>query len=60
MILGAVWKIFPLSLLKYVKIRWTLVQLKQFKKIKPLSECNFPHFTLESKYQTLLYNTTSI
>ena len=28
------------------------VQLKQFKKIKPLSECNFPYFTLESKYPT--------
>ena len=27
------------------------VQLKQSKKIKPLSEFNFPHFTLESKYQ---------
>ena len=40
-----------LSLLKYVKIRRTLVQLKQSKKIKPLSECNFPYFTLECKYQ---------
>ena len=34
-----------------VKIRRTLVQLKQFKKIKHLQECNFPHFTSESKYQ---------
>ena len=41
-----------LSLLKYVKIRRTLVQLKQSKKIKPLSECNFPYFNLESKYPT--------
>ena len=40
-----------LSLLKYVKIRRTLVQLKQSKKIKLLSECNFPYFTLERKYQ---------
>ena len=45
-------KKYLLSLLKYVKIRRTLVQLKQFKKIKPLSECNFPYFTLESKFQT--------
>ena len=34
-----------------VKIRRALVQLKQFKKIKHLQECNFPHFTSESKYQ---------
>ena len=40
--------IFP----SIVKFRRTLVQLKQFKKIKHLQECNFPHFTSKSKYQS--------